>query len=868
MLLWNASESLSVYLGPLPTSTREVLGRSRAAGSFKRRLDTMQSIKEQGCPDPKPSFEKSAERLKLAEEAAHFGIWDLDLASQSVMLTEGAAAMHGFAGGAQRRNMADLEASIHPDDRQGAMSATERRDFQDGVYQAEFRVIKADGTYRWCRVQGRAESDDGVLIRVIGAIIDITDEKEMLDKLREGARRMNLAEEVAGFGVWEADLLAGIVTMSEGLIRALGLPKTTTLRCSIAEFQELMHPAHYKAISDAMDEAITQRRSLHVECRMPMADGSERWHRVEGRIEYLGDRPVRITGMTMDITEHHEMLDSLQQSRLKAEMAAQAKSDFLANMSHEIRTPMNGVIGMTEVLLDTELTADQRDFAETVKTSGESLLSIINDILDFSKIEAGKMDLEAYSFDLRLVLEEVAEMMAARAEEKGLDLIVRYPIGCPQFFVGDGDRIKQVVTNLVGNAVKFTSAGHVLLAADCAVGKDGGAEVKVSVADTGIGIAPDKINLLFKQFSQADSSTTRQYGGTGLGLAISKKLIELMDGSIYVESEEGVGSTFGFLLRLPRAAPSGGPAPVTISSLSGLCVLIVDDNEVNRRVLHEQISSVGMRNGSYATGEEALAAIRLAQSAGDPYHIVIADYQMPGMDGATLASAVKADAVLSGVLFILLTSVGHWRELKVLEGASVDACLVKPVRRTKLIETLTAAWLKKRPIPAELTSVPAAQSLVDTKHLNVSRRGVEVRALVVEDNTINQQVALLMLKKLGIRADVAGNGREGVKMLGVRPYDIAFVDCQMPVMNGYEAVVEIRKLPGLNQHVPIIAMTADAMDGSRERCLAAGMDDFMTKPLDRADFFQVLKRWLPHPGGADASDRVAIKDPQAPFHIG
>jgi CheY-like chemotaxis protein len=228
---------------------------------------------------------------------------------------------------------------------------------------------------------------------------------------------------------------------------------------------------------------------------------------------------------------------------------------------------------------------------------------------------------------------------------------------------------------------------------------------------------------------------------------------------------------------------------------------------------------------------------------------VIADYQMPGMDGPTLASAVKADPALSGVLFILLTSVGHWRELKVLEGASVDACLVKPVRRTKLIETLTAAWLKKRPIRAELAGVPAAPSLVDTKHLNVSRQGVEVRALVVEDNTINQQVALLMLKKLGIRADVAGNGREGVKMLGVRPYDIAFVDCQMPIMNGYEAVVEIRRLPGLNQHVPIIAMTADAMDGSRERCLAAGMDDFITKPLERADFFHVLERWLPHPGG-------------------
>ncbi len=462
------------------------------------------------------------------------------------------------------------------------------------------------------------------------------------------------------------------------------------------------------------------------------------------------------------------------------------------------------------------------------------------------------MDIEAFAFDLRLVLEEVAEMMAPRAAQKGLDLVVHYPDGSPQFFVGDGDRIRQVVTNLMGNAIKFTNAGHVLITVGCADAEDATAEVKISIIDSGIGIAPEKINLLFQQFSQADSSTTRRYGGTGLGLAISKKLVELMGGSIHVESKEGVGSTFGFSLRMPLAPPSA-ITPVPAASLRGLRVLIVDDIEVNRRVVHEQISSWGMRNGSYATAEEALRAVREAQAAGDPFDMVIADYQMPGTDGATLAAAIKADPALSGIVFILLSSIGHWRELRDLEGKSVDACLVKPVRRGKLMETLAAAWAKK-PSTADRTTLPNASLPAaaaefyrrrSARTLDHSGGLIEVRVLVVEDNAVNQKVALTMLAKLGIRADVAVEGREGVEMLKLLPYDIVFIDCQMPVMNGYEAVAEIRKQAGPNQRVPIVAMTADAMQESRDRCLAAGMDDFITKPVKQADFIYAIERWCP-----------------------
>jgi two-component system sensor histidine kinase/response regulator len=441
----------------------------------------------------------------------------------------------------------------------------------------------------------------------------------------------------------------------------------------------------------------------------------------------------------------------------------------------------------------------------------------------------------------------VTEMLAPRAEEKGLDLMVHYAPGLPQCFMGDADRIRQIATNLVGNAIKFTHAGHVLISVECLERDANSANVKISVADTGIGIPPDKIDLLFQYFSQADTSTARRYGGTGLGLAISKRLVELMGGAIHVESKPREGSTFWFSLRMP--VDTQAPVrPVPAASLQGLRVLIVDDNEVNRRVVHEQISSWGMRNGSYASAEEALESIRAAQAAGDPYDLVIADYQMPGIDGATLASIIKADPAINDVVFIMLTSVGHWRELRGLEGASVDACLLKPVRHSKLMDTLATAWSKKHPsaiLPASSAPV-SRRSLAALSHsLESGFANSDIRVLIAEDNAVNQKVALMMLAKLGIRADVAGNGREAVEMLKILPYDLVFMDCQMPEMDGYEAVAQIRKLEGANQRVRIVAMTAEAIAGCRERCLEAGMDDYVTKPLSMEPLILALRNGIP-----------------------
>jgi CheY-like chemotaxis protein len=371
-----------------------------------------------------------------------------------------------------------------------------------------------------------------------------------------------------------------------------------------------------------------------------------------------------------------------------------------------------------------------------------------------------------------------------------------------------------------------------------------GARAVVSVKDTGIGIPEEKIGRLFQKFSQADASITRRYGGTGLGLAISRQLVELMGGSIHVESKEGEGSTFWF--EMPLALDAQPAAEPVTAELNGLRVLIVDDMEVNRRVVHEQISSFGMRNGSYATAEEALAAVRRAYAEGDPYDMVIADFQMPGIDGATLAATIKADAALSDLVFIMLSSIGDWREVKGLEGASVDACLVKPVRRTKLVRTLVDAWSRKH-TPAR-TAHPATSplgGLAALKHSLAQRFApCDVRVLVVEDNSVNQRVALRLLERLGTRADVAGNGVEALQLLRTLPYDYVFMDCQMPEMDGFEAATRVRQMEGPNRNVKIIALTADAITGCRERCLAAGMDDFISKPVQLDDFALILRNRL------------------------
>jgi PAS domain S-box-containing protein len=643
-------------------------------------------------------------------------------------------------------------------------------------------------------------------------------------------QRYRLLFERSLAGVYRTTLEGRILDCNDACARVLGYSSRDELLGST------MVSAY--AAPDDLAQFISRVQNEHsvsnYERRLLRRDGTPVWVLENANLTKV-DGVESIEGTLFDITERKRAEEELQNAKETAEAASRAKSEFLANMSHEIRTPMNGIIGMTELTLETDLTTEQREYLGMVKTSADSLLTVINDILDFSKIEAGKLDLDTTAFNLRDMLEETARSFAVSAGTKGLELICDIRPDVPFDVVGDPIRLRQVIVNLLGNAIKFTDRGEVVLHVEVQEKSDQGLSLHFAIQDSGIGISKDKQQVIFEAFSQADTSSRRKYGGTGLGLTISSRLTQMMGGRIWVESEPGQGSTFHFtsLFQLPQQAnPKERENQLT---LQGIHVLVVDDNPTNRRILERTLLQWEMRPTVVDSGWTALSALKRAKEQNDPITLLLLDAQMPGMDGFTFASRLYEDPSLTSATVMMLTSAGQRGDAARCREVGISAYLTKPVRQVELREAIlkVLGMQKQR----------AEDSKLITRHsLRETRR--QLRILLAEDNAINREVAVRLLGKRGHVVIVTENGKEAVAALDASPdhFDVVLMDVQMPEMDGFEATAAIReKEKSTGKHMPIIAMTAHAMKGDRERCLAAGMDAYVSKPVQFDELIRVTE---------------------------
>lgn len=712
--------------------------------------------------------------------------------------------------------------AVHPDDQDRVKRRWYEASLNREIFVSEHRFLHPDGSIVWTTVRSAEIRQGDSAIGFVGMVVDISERKRTEVLLRESENRLLEAQAISQLGHWSYRINDQLIEWSPqvfinfGRDQALGPP-------TFAEFQSMIHGEDRARLMSAVALCIEQGKPYDLEHRVLRPDGSVRSMRARGRLRRDHDgEPSELTGTNQDITEEVRVRQALEHARVAAEAALRSKADFLAIMSHEIRTPLNGIIGMNELIRGTSLTTEQRDYVDAARSCGESLLSLINDILDFSKIEAGKVDLERIAFSPRALVEDAISMVAEQAHGKNLEIYTRQGVHVPSQLIGDPARIRQILLNLLGNAVKFTEVGEVVVEVSATTETEGRSQLRLAVRDTGIGIPSDRFNRLFQAFTQVDQETSRTYGGTGLGLAISHRLAELMKGSIRVRSVPGQGSEFTLTLDLPISDKSI-PEPLACVP-AGTSVLVVDDHPGAGSSSAEVLQRAGIAVIRCETVEEAEMVLR--DQTKNPA-VMIIDGGMPGMIDCSFIRRLRADQSLKLPRIILAAKV---TQRSLAPSDLFSAILVRPLRRAAILEAI-ATCLQT---PVHHTGIEPLPPMNRSK------------VLVAEDNPVNQMLVTTMLRKLGCQVDLAADGQLAVEACAAVEYDLVLMDCLMPRLDGYAATRIIRKARrGSARELPIIALTANALEGDRERCLAAGMDDYLTKPLTLSALEKAIARWSP-----------------------